>query len=179
MNLKYATIGLFAALALVSCNEEKVDSDSIQRAQQEKLLAEGTAQIGMPSIKNFREKRILKDILELRDQDGLTTYIYTKCEMTGELIYLGEGVGYALSAATQFTSPQKLESRYSQGVSVVGMPQADPNGLFSPSSTEGSWVLMKNPNGSDVKPVYFEDRIEVSPFKLVKGVRAEKSYGNN
>jgi hypothetical protein len=46
------------------------------------------------------------------------------------------------------------------------LPQADPNGLFSPASAEGTWILMKDPNGKEVKPVYIEPRIIVSPFKL-------------
>jgi hypothetical protein len=31
-------------------------------------------------------------------------------------------------------------------------PQADPNGLFSPASAEGTWILLKDPNGKDVCP---------------------------
>ena len=47
------------------------------------------------------------------------------------------------------------------------LPQADPNGLYSPNSAEGTWVLLKNPNNpKEVKPVYIEARILVSQFKL-------------
>lgn len=146
--------------------DERQSSDQVQQAQQERILAEGTAQVGMPAIKNFRERKMVKDILELRDQTGLVTYTYLYNEMTGKLVFFGETIGYGIPYSTQFTSPEKLEWHGSTGGGWQRLPQADPNGLFSPSSAEGTWVLMKNPNGNETRPVYVEPRIIVSPFKL-------------
>jgi hypothetical protein len=142
-------------------------SDEIQQAQQEKILQEGTSSVGMPAIKNFREKKILKTILEMRDQEGLATFTYVM-DIQGKLIFLGESIGYGIPYATQFTSPEKLTntSRVEGNYLFERMPQADPNGLFPPSSAEGTWVLLKNPNGKDVAPVLVEPRIVASPFKL-------------
>lgn len=156
---------LCALLAIVAVGCEEGTSDSIQRKQSEVLLAEATSQVGMPAIKNFRERKILKDILELRDQDGLVTFTYVFNEMQGKLVFLGESIGYGIPAATQFTNPQKIERVVTGGHFEV-IPQADPNGLFSPASAEGTWVLMKDPNSTKVRPVYVEPRIIVSPFKL-------------
>lgn len=153
---------------------ENPSSDDIQHQQQEKILQEGTAQTGMPAIKNFRERKLLKDIFELRDQNGLVTYTYLEnmnpvivhghTALGGKLTYLGETIGYGIPYATQYTSPQKAE--YNSGRGYIALPQADPNGLFSPASAEGTWVLLKNPKGNDVKPVYIEPRIMVTPFPL-------------
>lgn len=165
--LKVTTVLLSLVLLFLTCTAEDCDSkssDQIQKEQQEKILQEGTSQIGMPAIKNFRERKILKDILELRDQNGLVTYTYIFSEQTGKLIYLGETIGYGIPYATQFTNPEKVAYDTAHGYAVL--PQADPNGLFSPASAEGTWVLLKDPNGKDVKPVYIEPRIIVSPFKL-------------
>jgi len=150
-----ALLGVF----LVGC-DIPTNSDSSQRIQQERMLKEATAQTGMPAIKNFRERKILKDILELRDQEGLVTYTYLYSDMTGKLIFLGESVGYGIPCATQYTNPEKYT------VEGGSLPQADPNGLFSPESAEGTWVLLKEPRGNRVRPVYVEPRIVVSPFKL-------------
>ena len=139
------------------------NSDDIQRGQQELLLKEGTAQVGMPAIKNFRERKMLKDIIELRDQDGLVTYTYLWNQYTGKLVFFGETIGYGIPYATQFTNPQKAD--HMMGNYLV-LPQADPNGLFSPASAEGTWILMKDPIGKKVLPIYMEPRIVVSPFKL-------------
>lgn len=169
-------IGLIALTFIVGCDipERTKSADEIQKKQQETMLKEATAQTGMPAIKNFRERKILKDILELRDQEGLVTYTYLFNELNGKLIFLGQTIGYGIPYATQYTNPQKFdfgwldngysmrENRYISGV----IPQADPNGLYSPASAEGTWVLMKDPNSSKVVPIYVEPRIIVSPFKL-------------
>ena len=46
------------------------------------------------------------------------------------------------------------------------MPQADPNGLFMPSSANGTWIMMIDPNDGSVKPTYFEPNVIVSQFPL-------------
>ncbi len=149
---------------LLTACDRPPSSDDIQRGQQERILQEGTAQVGMPAIKNFRERKMLKDIIELRDQEGLTTYTYIWSDMQGKKIFLCNSIGYGIPYATQFTNPMKMEYQASKG--VYTLPQADPNGLFSPASAEGTWVLCKDPNGTAVKPIYIEPRIIVSPFKL-------------
>lgn len=153
------------SMSLPACMVHQDSSDDIQKKQSELLLKEASAQTGMPAIKNFRERKIMKDILELRDQDGLITYTYVWNEFNGKKVFFCESVGYAIPYATQYTNPQKIEEgRHQYGYAIL--PQADPNGLFSPASAEGTWVLCKNPNGKDVRPVYIEPRIIVSPFKL-------------
>jgi hypothetical protein len=149
---------LFVVLFVVSACVQ--DSDTVQREQQEIMLKEATNSVGMPAIKNFRERRIMKEILELRDQKGLVTYTYTFNQYTGKLRFFGETIGYGIPYATQYTNPMKPKNH------DLALPQADPTGLFSPGSAEGTWILMKDPNSDKVTPVYIEPRIVVSTFKL-------------
>ena len=158
----WITMGIVLGVSLAGCTYTPT-SDQVQTHQQETILKELSAQTGMPAIKNARERKLLKDILELRDQEGLVTYTYLIAEYSGELRFLCSSVGYGIPAATQYTSPQRLDYT---GAHYQPMPQADPNGLFSPSSAEGTWVMCKDPVGKDVRPVYVEPRIIVSPFKL-------------
>lgn len=153
---------MIATGAADSCDDNS--SDSKQSAAQEQILSEGTAQTGMPAIRNFRERKLLKSILEMRDQANLTTYTYTYAENTGKRLFLCNSIGFPLPYSTQYTNPSK-GSGSAQGYIVV-LPQADPNGLFSPSSAEGTWVMCKNPNGPDVKPVYVEPRVITSLFRI-------------
>ena len=153
-------IFLVLLLIIVGCNKT---ADEIQKQQQEQLSMEATMQTGMPAIKNFRERKLMKHILELRDQEGLLTYTYIVNELNGTLIYLGQSIGYGIPYATQYTNPMRYE------LNGATLPQADPNGLFSPASAEGTWVLMKDPNGDNVHVVYIEPRVIISPFKLHKG----------
>ena len=159
---KILMIIIFLSSFALMSNSGCEDSDDVQRKQQETILSEGTKAVGMPAIKNFREKRILKDILELRDQNGLVTYTYIFSEITGKYTYLGETIGYGIPYATQFTNPMKANGSYGP------LPQADPNGLFSPASAEGTWVMMLNPVSNEAEPQYIESRISVFTYKLPK-----------
>jgi hypothetical protein len=167
MKKTIAFVALLAFIGLMGAStdgcETQQSSDEIQGQQQEEMLKEATSQTGMPAIKNFRERKLLKDILELRDQNGLTTYTYVFSEMTATWNFFCDSIGYGVPYATQYTNPERRE--YNVNGSVT-LPQADPSGLFSPSSAEGTWVMCKDPGGKDVKPVYIEPRIIVSPFKL-------------
>lgn len=157
------------------CGGHTQDSDSKQQAQQERTLQEGLAQTGMPAIRNFREKKLMKELYELRDQANLVTYTYLFAQQSGQLVFLCDSIGYGIPAATQYTNPQKLaEGRSSSGYALTAIAQADPNGLFSPASAEGTWVMCKDPAGTDVKPVYVEERITVAPFRLIRGKQAER-----
>ncbi len=174
------TLAAFAAVAAVPFlmgNEggcSNPSSDTVQRRQQEVLLKEGTAQIGMPAIKNFRERKLLKDILELRDQTGLVTYTYVENAIPtiakgitakgGKFTFLCDSIGYPIPYATQFTNPQKLA--YDTTSNSATLPQADPNGLFSPSAAEGTWVMCKDPGGDKIGVVYVEPKLSAFPFKL-------------
>jgi hypothetical protein len=161
----YVVIMLIAFV--VACDPKPPDnSDTMQTRQQESLLAEGTSQVGMPAIKNFRERKMLKDILEMRDQSGLATYTYLVGDDDAKLVFLCNSIGYGLPYATQFTNPEKLILHRGDYGGNITMPQADPNGLFSPASAEGTWVMCKDPNSQDVGVVYVEPRIIVSTFKI-------------
>ena len=154
---------ILLAVAGFGCRDYEPTSDERQQQDQEKILQEATNATGMPAIKNFRERRLLKMILELRDQNNLSTYTYLWSDVQGKWIFFCDSIGYGVPYATQYTNPQKTE--YYQSGRVV-LPQADPNGLFSPASADGTWVMCKDPEGKDVKPVFIEPRAIVSPFKL-------------
>lgn len=161
--MKFVLIAIMA-LFLTACEKEQT-SDSVQRVAQEAMAMQATASVGMPSIVNFQEKRILKDIIEKRDQ-SITTITYTQ-DMNGNLHKLCDSVGFGISAATQFTNPMRLTTenfRHGEGGAVI--PQADPNGLFSPTAAEGTWVMCKDPRSDKVSAVYTEPRVIVSPFAL-------------
>jgi hypothetical protein len=156
----------FGLFLLIGCDIEPT-SNQIEAHKQEQELQEMAKQVGMPAISNFREKRILKMVLEMRDQN-ITTYTYSYSDYNGKFRFIGNSIGFPISAATQYTNPQKVERMY-QGVYVT-LPQADPNGLFSPASAEGSYLLMQDPSTKELKVCYFETRVNTLPFKLPDSV---------
>ena len=163
---------MLALVLFVGCDEpqHKVTADQKDQSRQEQLTQEGQARYGLPNLKNFREKGLAKEIMELRDQTGLVTYTYAFAEQTGHFTFVGESVGYGLPYSVQYTNPSKVEYfRLCEGNGTWGsyvLPQCDPNGLFSPPGAEGTWVMLKDPESSAVKPFYSETRLTVVPFKL-------------
>jgi hypothetical protein len=152
---------LVAVATLLTACDVKETSTQIERRKQEELSLQGVQSVGMPAITNFAEKRMMKDIIELRDQNVATTaYIV---DMNGKLHKICTAVGYGLPYATQYTNPMRISG---DGHGNVTVPQADPNGLYSPASADGTWVLCVDPKSGKPRPVFIEPRVIVSPFPL-------------
>jgi hypothetical protein len=148
--------------ALAACNDYPPTSTQIERKKQEELSLQAVQQVGMPSIVNFAEKRMMKDILELRDKNvATTTYLVG---MNNQLTKVCDSVGYGLPYAAQYTNPSRVVWDQGRGSQVI--PQADPNGLYSPASADGTWVLCVDHKDGKAKPVFIEPRIIVSPIAL-------------
>jgi hypothetical protein len=52
------------------------------------------------------------------------------------------------------------------GGNTYVLPQADPNGLFSPASAEGTWVMCLNPKTKKAEPQYIEPRVITTTFPM-------------
>ena len=172
MKRTLSLVAVFGLTALAACVPPPSSSDR-QRDAQEKMVAEGVSQVGLPAIKNFRELKIAKDIYELRDQTSLTTYTYTFSEVTGKLSFFCDSIGYPIPYAVQFTAPESVQRYSLPGAEHVErvwghekLAQPEPNGLFSPASAEGTWIMCKDSKGKDAKPVYSEPKLIVSQLKL-------------
>jgi hypothetical protein len=166
------TLMLVSTLVLIGCEPpaqmKNTDADAKQAKETQQRLAEADRQIGMPDITRFTERKLAKDILELRDKE-IVTYCYI-VNMHGDLIFLGEAIGFGLPYSVQYTNPQKyytVDGGEFGARNPYTMPQADPNGLFMPEGLSATWVMLKGPDG-DVRPVYIEPEIIVSPFPLHK-----------
>lgn len=158
-----------AALFLAGCKQDNNSSiDAIDALNQQKIQKEGQAQTGMPAIHNFTEKKMVKMLYELRDNPNLVNYAYLWSEVQGKWIFFGRCIGYGMPYSTQYSNPERIAS-YSETPEHgnIALPQAEPNGLYMPSSSEGTWIMLINPNNpTDIKPVYVEPKLIVTPFKL-------------
>ena len=164
---------LIIPFLLMGCLKQNPKSiDAVLTKQSEKAMREANAQIGMPAIKNFQERKLAKMIFELRDQENLITYAYIVNRMTGELVFIGKCIGFGLPYSVQYTNPEKIISRNREhshwyaGDSPQTIPQADPNGLFMPEGLSATWLMMIDPTTKEPRPVYVEPQIIVSPFRL-------------
>lgn len=166
--MKFAQMVVLAVISflLAGCSQSESSSSSEKEArQQEELSMRSVEAVGMPAITKNAEKRMMKTILELRDKE-VPTFTYL-VGMNNELKLLCNSVGFGLPYATQYTNPQraaKASETYGQG--NITLPQADPNGLYSPASADGTWVQCLNPETKLASVVFIEPRIIVSPFPI-------------
>lgn len=160
------TIGL-AIMAVVCMGADECSqaptADVEQSRQTRQLQAEAQAQVGMPDMFNWTERRQMKDILELRDQPELVTFTYI-VNMDGDLLPLCQSLGYGLPYSVQYTSPAYHLQEPNGG--DLAMPQPDPNGLYMPDGLSATWVLCVDPETGEPDPVYVEPSIIVSRFEL-------------
>ena len=140
-------------LFMVGCGT----ADTVQSVQTERLQQEADAKVGFPTITNFRERRLLKDLYEARDRSDFLTYTYI-VNLYGELIWFCDSVGYGVPYSTQFSNPQKRVNGYS-------IQQPEPNSLFIPEGLSATWVQCFNPKTKQTEPQYVEPEIVVLTYK--------------
>lgn len=163
--MKYIIAVLITLLfVLTGCDDRNNSSADVEAQKTEQIMKDMAASVGMPSITNYQEKRWAKMIFELRDKSDLVTYAYI-VDMNGNLHFIGKCIGYGLPYSVQYTAPQKIASQgHNYGYAIL--PQADPNGLYMPDGLSATWLMMEDPETGEIKPVYIEQEIMVSPFRL-------------
>lgn len=171
---KLILLSVLLSILFIGCVSDSQTSDTLQQKQTEQALGEAQRQIGMPNIVNFQQRKLMKKIYELCDREDLICYAYIKSDYQGKLTFIGKCMGYGIPFSAQFTNPEKLvEGDKYFGYDLSGylnyinkLPQADPNGLFMPTSSSATWLMMIDPKTKEPRPVYIEPEIVVSPFAL-------------
>ena len=127
------------ALVIAACTDAPPTTDQKQAVQQEQLAAQADAQVGVPGLSNFTEKKIVRKLYELRDQN-IATFSYIM-DMQGRLWHVCDSIGYGLPYGVQFTNPEADHwtgnGNGYQARGWVRLPQPEPNGLFMPPTAEG------------------------------------------
>lgn len=170
---KVSVITVLVTFALLMFSGCMVDNSADKKLAEatETLMSEINKQIGMPNIVNFTQKKTLKMIYELCDQEGLLCYAYLFSEYTGKLTFLKRCVGYGIPFSAQYSNPETYKrmtaANWSSSTSwsTMKMPQPEPNGLFMPPSSSATWIIALDDNNKP-RVVYCEPTIIVSPFKL-------------
>jgi hypothetical protein len=165
--MKKTVIALAAIAALGACTDTN-SADRMESRQTASVTAAAAREVGFPAITNFYEKRLVKEIYERRDQTDLGTFAYVQ-GLDGKLTCLGRAIGYGVPYSTQFSNPQTDVRRDTDGTEYrregYAMPQAEPNGLFTPDGLSATWLQLVDAKG-DIHVVYVEPTIVVSPFQI-------------
>lgn len=162
---------LLAALVLPGCGETSDPAAARQAVATRVAMNAADREIGMPRIKNFAQRKLLKNAYEDMDQTTLT-YVYVQ-SLDGKFVCLGQAVGYGVSLGTQFTAsqyPQYIRVPYGNGEArgsgeVYMVDQPEPNGLYSPTSGAATIVNLIDANGA-AHTALVEPNVVTTPSKL-------------
>lgn len=167
--MKHLLITLLIATIIFGCMDknDKSSAEQLQTVATNQILDEINRQVGLPNISNFQQKKLMKLIYEMCDKENLICYTYIKSDYQGKLVFIGKCLGFGVPFSAQYTNPQKLvNSDLGQAYGEQPLPQADPNGLYMPTSSSATWLMMIDPKDNKPRPVYIEPEIVVSPFPL-------------
>ena len=154
-----AILSILALPVLAACQFDPSSAD-VDKTRQENQTKQAQMAVGMPSVKNFAKRRTLKMAIELQDQMH-PTVTYAWSQFTGKLYKVCDSIGYPIPSATQYTSPQM---RAGWDHSVV-LPQADPDGTYSPSTADATLVSCVGPDKA-VHLLTVEDHVWATDFPL-------------
>ena len=154
---------LFLAMPALAWFGSK-SSDQEVAKDLEHMLKDGERSVPLPAITNWNERKMVQWLYEMRDDPDFTTYSYLFVPMTGEFVLLCRSVGFGINASIQMANPSKIVKAI-QGQRHI-MPQAEPNGLFMPQGLAATYVMCLDEEKEEVKPVYVEPEVIVSPFPL-------------
>jgi len=144
-----ATVGIVVMLCGSGCHDEVDEKD---REAQNATLLQIQAKVPLPTIVNGSARQIMKQVYEGEDQLIPTFTYHLNTFKSCYMPFHGDPhtFGYPVPGATQMTNPQKAsQQQYS-------MPQADPDGLFKPSSENATYILRFDSRINKTAPQYSE-----------------------
>lgn len=133
------------------------ERDSVQRQQGHYLRVQP-----VPFFERSLERYLMTELYKARNT-ALSTWSYTQSPYTGKIMWECPSIGYPVPGGTQLTNPNSVA--YATNQTSATLPQAEPNGLFSPPTAQGTWVMCVNEDGT-VSPNYIEDLVRTAPYPL-------------
>jgi hypothetical protein len=159
------SVAAFFVLTAESCQADSPPTaNQKEAAQQAQQQEEGLVAVGPVNILNWTQKRQFKAILEAFDQPNLITYSYLVGSQDAKVVPLCRSQGYGFNEATQYTNPLMTQWKYTgrEGIAAAVVAQPDPNGLYSPPTSEGTLLLCLT-KGGKVLPVRSEPNVLTLP----------------
>jgi hypothetical protein len=112
--------------------------------------------------------RALMNDLYVFEQHAVVTWSVVQSPYTGKILFECQSRGFPIPASTQLTNPEKVyNSDQGQYGMAFPMPQQEPDGLFPPPESAGTYVFCVAPDGN-LSPVYEEPNVQTFPFQVIE-----------
>lgn len=173
---------LLAGLFLVACGSNTATGK--EQAQTNHVMDVLINSQPAPVFDWSLERYLLIQLYEARN-NAAATYSYVTEVSLGKIIIVWScpSVGYPIPGGTQLTNPEQLTySRVKNGTAGIrtiegAIPQVEPNGLYSPQTSAGTYVMCLNNDGT-VSPVYEERNVSAffQPMEIKNGQLVVKDH---
>lgn len=154
---------------LSSCGEYKPTAEEKDQVKTNQIMADLGQTQPMPKISYSQTRASLIKILEL---EGNVTATWTvERSMDGRVLTVFPSIGYPIPGGTSLTNPQQITCRSysttSSAYSCGTIGQAEPTGVFPPTTSEGTRVIQILPDGSKVV-FYSEGKLSTYAYPIKK-----------
>ena len=143
---------LFASVAGCANTDDRVEMQ-VEQQQQQYVNAQP-----VPQFDWSLERHVMIELYKARN-NAVSTYSITYSDFRGVITWGCPSIGYPIPGGTQLTNPEKVE------YASVTLPQPEPNGLYTPGTSAGTYVMCVNLDGT-VSPVYVEDYVRAYPYPV-------------
>jgi len=148
---------VFVVLFTLSACTATADTRERDEVQTQQELYRTTQPI--PYFEWSLQRHLMIELYKNQNQ-AVATWSYVWDQLRGKVSWQCASVGYPIPGGTQLTNPEQLA--YSKDAVI---PQAEPNGLFSPTTSSGTYVMCVNEDGT-VSPVYLEELVRTFPYPM-------------
>jgi len=157
------TIILLAGVVLIlaGCGYGQPDSTEKDSNLTDRQLAQYQAVQPVPFFNWSQDRQTLIQIYEAKNQARQTWSVFYSA--TGVPQTMCPSIGYPIPANTQLTSPDQIGYISSYGVGVLS--QMEPNGVYSTTGANGTYVLCARPSGK-IAAVYSESWVTAFPYEV-------------
>jgi hypothetical protein len=147
-----------AALFVAACGQSSITNDRVQTDRQ--LLQYQSVQ-PVPFYNWSQDRATFIQIYNAKNEARQTWTVFFSA--AGVPQDMCPSVGYPIPANTQLTSPDQLAGGGSSGYGTVS--QMEPNGLYSTTGANGTYVLCLRPSGK-AAAVYSESWVTAYPYEV-------------
>jgi hypothetical protein len=146
-------------LTLAACGAD--NSSRTDAANTDKQLKQYQAVQPVPFYNWSQDRATFIQIYNAKNEARQTWTVFYSAAGTPQSMC--PSVGYPIPANTQLTSPDQVTYYGSSGGAVIA--QMEPNGLYSTTGSNGTYVLCVRPNGQNAA-VYSESWVTAYPYEV-------------
>ncbi|MBI4137307.1 hypothetical protein HY469_04560 [Candidatus Roizmanbacteria bacterium] len=157
MNIRLILVVLIAAaITLAACESADTQEERVVNDQQSVYIKSQP----VPFFEWSLERHLMIELYTARN-NAVATFSLTWDSFRGKISWSCPSIGYPIPGGTQLTNPEKYQ------YNGTTLPQAEPNGLFSPQTAAGTYVMCVNEDGT-VSPVFVEDNVRTFPQPMME-----------